>query len=73
MRNEFLRDVAAGSAGVLLVLAVVGLPKDIAAGPQSPAHWRYVHLLPYYTNTHPQVPAAPARPAGPAGPAGPTP
>ena len=47
MRNEFLRDVLAGSAGVLLVLAVIGLPKDAtAAAPQVPAQGQGVKLLP---------------------------
>jgi hypothetical protein len=68
MRNEFLRDVIAGSAGVLLVMAVIGLPRDQAAAePQVPAQWQGVRLLPYYTsNLHPPVPAPPFRPPGPA-------
>jgi hypothetical protein len=45
MRNELLRDVIAGSAGVLVVLAVIGLPKDIAAAPQP---WQ-TKFLPYYS------------------------
>jgi hypothetical protein len=68
MRNEFLRDVMAGSAGVLLVLAVIGLPKDPAAAPQAPPQPGDVHLLPYYSSLHPQVPAPPDRPAVPARP-----
>jgi hypothetical protein len=34
MRNEFLRDVMAGSAGVLLVLALIGLPEHHTASIQ---------------------------------------
>jgi hypothetical protein len=69
MRIEFLRDVMAGSAGVLLVLAVIGLPKDAAAAaPQVPAQWQgSVKLLPYYTsNVHSPVPAPQSRLPGPA-------
>jgi hypothetical protein len=67
MRNEFLRDVIAGSAGVLLVMAVIGLPKDpAAAAPQVPVQWPGgVKLLPYYSHDplhwvpeRPQIPAA---------------
>ena len=36
MRNEFLPDVIAGSAGVLVVLAAIGLPKDPPS--TGPAH-----------------------------------
>jgi hypothetical protein len=68
MRNEFLRDVLAGSAGVLLVLAVIGLPKDAtAAAPQVPAQGQGVKLLPYYTsNVHAPVPGPQFLPPGPA-------
>lgn len=67
MRNEFLRDVLAGSAGVLLVLALIGLPRDqTAAKPQVPPRWPGVQLLPYYSSLHPQVPGPPFRPSGPA-------
>jgi hypothetical protein len=59
MRNEFLRDVIAGSAGVLLVMAVIGLPNHPAAtARQEPAQWQDVKLLPYYSpNVHAQLPA----------------
>jgi len=59
MRNEFLRDAIAGSAGVLLVMGVIGLPNHPAAtSPQEPAQWQDVKLLPYYTsNVHPRLPA----------------
>jgi hypothetical protein len=68
MRNEFLRDVIAGSAGVLLVMAVIGLPKDPAAtGPQVHAQWSGIELLPYYTpNLNPHVPGPQFRAPGPA-------
>ncbi len=56
MRNDLLRDVIAGSTGVLLVLAVIGLPKDPAASPQAPALWQGTRLLPYYSsNLQPPV------------------
>ena len=60
MRNECLRDVIAGSAGVLLVLALIGLPKDHPAPirhVQVQVQWRGVRLLPYYTPN--LVPARP--------------
>jgi len=68
MRNEFLRDVIAGSAGVLLVLAVIGLPKDLAAvPPQGPGQG--ARLLPYYSsNLHTQVQAPRFGPSGPSHP-----
>jgi hypothetical protein len=69
MRNEFLRDVIAGSAGVLLVMAVIGMPKDpAAAAPQVPAQWQGVKLLPYYSsNPLHSVPERPHfRPPSPA-------
>jgi hypothetical protein len=71
MTNEFLRDVIAGSAGVLLVMAVIGLPKaPAAAAPQVPAQRLGVQLLPYYSSNlqHP-VPAPQSWSAGPAHPA----
>jgi len=69
MRNEFLRDVIAGSAGVLLVMAVIGLPRDPAAAPQVPVQWQGAKLLPYYSSNpvHP-VPGQQSRPLGPAHP-----
>jgi hypothetical protein len=55
MRNDFLRDVIAGSAGVLVVLAVIGLPKDPA--PTQQTQWQGTRLLPYYSSSlHGQVP-----------------
>ena len=69
MRKEFLRDVIAGSAGVLVVLAVIGLPKDHAAPTQHvPVQWQGtrlpVHLLPYYSRV-PRLGVAPPLPARP--------
>ena len=68
MRNELLRDVIAGTAGVLVVLAVIGLPKDNAPAPQQVQG--QVRLLPYYSHKtqqnpmpripHPPVPVRPA-------------
>jgi hypothetical protein len=55
MRNAFLRDVIAGSAGVLVVLALIGLPKDHPAPAQHVqvrVHWHGTRLLPYYTPLH---------------------
>lgn len=60
MRNEFLRDVIAGSAGVLVVLALIGLPRDHPAPTQHrqvQVQWRNTRLLPYYTRS--PVPARP--------------
>jgi hypothetical protein len=68
MRNELLRDVIAGTAGVLVVLAVIGLPKDNAPAQQSVQG--QVRLMPYYShkaqqNPIPRIPRppAPVRPA----------
>jgi hypothetical protein len=65
MRNAFLRDVIAGSAGVLAVLALIGLPKDHP----TPTHhvqvrvqWHGTRLLPYYTPLHYARNSLPARP-----------
>jgi hypothetical protein len=71
MRNEFLRDVIAGSAGVLLVMAVIGLPKDpAAAAPQVPVQWQGAKLLPYYSSNplHPVPDRQHFRPLSPAHP-----
>jgi hypothetical protein len=66
MRYAFLRDVIAGSAGVLVVLALIGLPKD---HPEPTHHvqvrvqWHGTRLLPYYTPLHHTGSPLPARPA----------
>ena len=63
MRNEFLRDVIAGAAGVLVVLALIGLPKDHPAPAQHKrvqAQWQGIRLLPYYT--HPNYMRSPLLP-----------
>jgi hypothetical protein len=65
MRNAFLRDVIAGSAGVLVVLALIGLPKDHPAPTQHvqlPVQWHGTRLLPYYTPLHDARSPLPARP-----------
>jgi hypothetical protein len=68
MRNEVLRDVLAGCAGVLAVAAVIGLPNASAPAQQQarlPAQ-HYV-LLPKFSKVGPPTsqvpPAAPARSA----------
>jgi hypothetical protein len=63
MRNEILRDVLAGCAGVLAVVAVIGLPRD-AAAVQHSQQWLDQHamLLPHYSHVAPQAPAAPTLP-----------
>jgi hypothetical protein len=66
MRNEVLRDVLAGCAGVLAVAAVIGLPKDAAAVQHSQqSQILHARLLPHISLTRPQVPQLPARPAPP--------
>lgn len=65
MRNAFLRDVIAGSAGVLVVLALIGLPKDHPAPThhgQVRVQWHGTRLLPYYTPLHYTRSPLPARP-----------
>jgi hypothetical protein len=66
MRNEVLRDVLAGCAGVLAVAAVIGLPRasEAAQQPTSGPPPQYV-LLPYFpprvAPAHP-VPKFPSQP-----------
>jgi hypothetical protein len=65
MRNAFLRDVIAGSAGVLAVLALIGLPKDHPAPThhvQVRVQWHGTRLLPYYAPLHYARSSRPARP-----------
>jgi hypothetical protein len=69
MRKQFLRDVIAGSAGVLAVLALIGLPRDHPALTQHlqvpvPAQGGHVaRLLPFYTVIpRAAAPPLPARP-----------
>lgn len=60
MRNEVLRDVLAGCAGVLAVAAAIGLPTASAPTQQQapvPAQ-RYV-LLPKFSPVAPKAPSAP--------------
>ncbi len=61
MRNEILRDVVAGCAGVLAVAALIGLPRESAPA-RAPADWQGQHyvLLPHFSivgkPAAPQVP-----------------
>jgi len=82
MRNEILRDVLAGCAGVLAVMALIGLPRDPspAGQPQGRVQWQQTRLLPYYSSDlrsprvftgPPGTPGAPAIPKAPAAPAAP--
>jgi cobalamin synthase len=69
MRNEVLRDVVAGCAGVLAVAAVIGLPGG-SVTVNHPEQFQFQHavLLPHFSKvTAPVPPQAPARkiPAGP--------
>jgi hypothetical protein len=56
MRNEILRDMVFGCAGVLMVMAAIGLPPQVPAGPQI---WRTQlqrdRLLPYYSPNPPHT------------------
>jgi hypothetical protein len=68
MRNEVLRDVLAGCAGVLAVAAAIGLPNASApAHQQAPLPTQHVVLLPKFSYTGPSAytvsPPAPARSA----------
>jgi hypothetical protein len=85
MRNGILRDVIFACAGVLMVMAAIGLPRQASAAqprwqlnqsqcqmPKSPGQG--AQLLPcYMPKVPPKAPAAsfgkPARPAPPAKPA----
>ena len=60
MRNEILRDVLAGCAGVLAIAAAIGLPRASApiARHAAPSGQHYV-LLPYYP-ARPKPPAPPS-------------
>jgi hypothetical protein len=63
MRNEILRDVLAGCAGVLAVVAVIGVPRDAAAVQHSQQFLnQHAVLLPHYTHVAPQAPVAPTQP-----------
>jgi hypothetical protein len=56
MRNEILRDMVFGCAGVLVVMAAIGLPPQVPAAPQM---WRLQfqrdRLLPYYSPSPPHA------------------
>jgi len=69
MRDEILRDLLFGCAGVCMVIAVIGLPRqEPVARQQSPVPFQYVHTLPYYSNLPGSLPAP-----GAGGPASHTP
>jgi hypothetical protein len=58
MKNEILRDVLAGCAGVLVVAAAIGLPKGPApAAPsvQVPVPVQHTELLPFYSGLRSSV------------------
>jgi hypothetical protein len=60
MRNEVLRDVLAGCAGVLAVAAAIGLPSG-PDGAQPPARFPTQHavLLPHFSKVPPNFPKGP--------------
>jgi hypothetical protein len=66
MRNEVLRDVLAGCAGVLAVTAAIGLPtRSAPAQQQAPAPVHGYVLLPKFTRvapTNPSIPRVPSLP-----------
>jgi hypothetical protein len=60
MRNEVLRDVLAGCAGVLAVAAAIGLPKASApAQQQVPVPAQHIVLLPKYSRAVPNSQSPP--------------
>ncbi len=59
MRNEILRDVIAGCAGVLAVAAVIGLPREQAAVQQQQWQFQHAVLLPHFSPVAPAAPSAP--------------
>jgi hypothetical protein len=63
MRNEVLRDVLAGCAGVLAVAAVIGLPSG-AATDHARVEFSGQHavLLPYFRRVGPTPPPPVSRP-----------
>ncbi len=70
MRNEILRDLLFGCAGVFMVIAVIGLPRPAqVAHQQWQVQFQDPHLLPYYSSLPPRSLLGP----GTGGPAGQTP
>jgi hypothetical protein len=65
MRNEVLRDVLAGCAGVLAVATVIGLPRASAHVQQPAAPAPQYKLLPYFSRQPNNCPAMPAVPSAP--------
>jgi hypothetical protein len=70
MRNEILRDMVFGCAGVLMVMAAIGLPSHVSAAQQM---WRSQfqrdRLLPYYSPNPPHARLSIVGTHGPASPA----
>ena len=63
MKNQVLRDVLAGCAGVLAVAAAIGLPRASApAQQQAPLPAQHYVLLPHFSRTGPRFKVAPAAP-----------
>jgi hypothetical protein len=69
MRNGILRDVIFACAGLLLVMAAIGLPRqDAAARPQWSEQWQSqdIHFLPFYSfNEQHRAPTPGGRPPAP--------
>jgi hypothetical protein len=61
MKNEILRDVLAGCAGMLAVAAVIGLPGgSVSAHPPAEFQVQHAVLLPHFTGLGtPTVPRVP--------------
>jgi hypothetical protein len=63
MRNQVLRDVLAGCAGVLAVAATIGLPRASApVQQQAQIPGQHYVLLPHFTRVAPTAPTPPSAP-----------
>jgi hypothetical protein len=62
MRNEILRDVLAGCAGVLAVAATIGLPRASAPVQQAQLPGQHYVLLPHFSKVAPTAPRPPSAP-----------
>jgi hypothetical protein len=65
MRNEVLRDVLAGCAGVLAVATAIGLPRASVPAQQPAAPAPQYKLLPYFSRQPNYCRAMPAVPSAP--------